>query len=259
MGTRIGSTERVDGRTKGVNVCKGLGSEQGLQLHVIEEAEGRERVCKWPSVDALVWSRAGRVPGCLAACPFTALLRGWQGCMAQVSEPVAFLGGSPVLSSQRMKAQGLKQALCRINLNFDVGVAADLQRLPVVCPCCSMNQERLAVITNNSTPAEHDTANLYALIMQRLAGAAGGSAPVPLTSKSDAETQALPLWGLAVRSPTLLERGGTEDCVDTLWTSLEEVHSIVTHAPWPGHIMWSLQVQQGLGSVVLLCACDACP
>lgn len=104
-------------------------------------------------------------PRVSAVCPFTVPLRGWRGCTAQVSEPVAFLAGSPVLSSQRKKAQGRAQALCRTEVNFDIGIAADLQRFPAACPCSSMNQEKLAVITNRPPSAELNTTNLRDLTM----------------------------------------------------------------------------------------------
>lgn len=111
-------------------------------------------------------------PRVSAVCPFTVPLRRWQGCTAQASESVALLGGSPVLSGQRMKAQGRAQTLCRTAVNFDHGIAADLQRCPAACPCSSMNQERLAVITNRPPSAELNTTNLHALTMRRLAGVA---------------------------------------------------------------------------------------
>lgn len=167
-------------------------------------------MCKWPRGEVLVWSRAGRAPGGPAACPVTALLRGQWGCVAQGIGTSGFPGRESRVSGQKMKAQGQReQGLRTPNLNVDIGVDTDLQRLClVVCPYSCMNQERRAVITNKPTFVEPNTMNQHTLIVQHLAGAAAGSPPAPLTSESGTGIQALPLQGLAIRSPSLLERRG---------------------------------------------------
>lgn len=152
-------------------MCKGFGSEQGPQHHFVGETENRERVCKRPGVEVLHWSRAGRAHGCLQSVLSLSLSEGGGDARLKCQNQWLSWEESCVEQSED-ESPGSEQALCRIEVHFDIGIAAVLRRCPAVCPGSGMNQERLAVLTNRPTSAGLHTANLHALTMRRLAGVA---------------------------------------------------------------------------------------